>query len=74
MITPAARPETTAPNMPQLIQPVLEGKSYEPIAIIRRDKHTIEYDFGTTIGGYWEIEMEANEREVLWEQFEEKFK
>ncbi len=42
-----------------LIQPVKELNVYEPVAIIRRDDHTYEYDFGVTIGGYWEIEMEG---------------
>ena len=43
----------------QLLQPVREGKRYEPTAVVRRDAMTTDYDFGTTIGGYWEIEVEG---------------
>jgi alpha-L-rhamnosidase len=43
----------------QLLQPVREGRRYEPVAVVRRDELTTDYDFGTTIGGYWEIEVEG---------------
>ncbi len=42
-----------------LIQPVRELSVYEPMSVLRRDDHTYEYDFGVTIGGYWEIEIEG---------------
>ena len=42
-----------------LIQPVRELSVYEPVSVLRRDDHTYEYDFGVTIGGYWEIEVEG---------------
>jgi alpha-L-rhamnosidase len=42
-----------------LIQPVRELSIYEPVSVLRRDVHTYEYDFGVTIGGYWEIEIEG---------------
>ncbi|MFN2351360.1 MAG: family 78 glycoside hydrolase catalytic domain [Kiritimatiellia bacterium] len=42
-----------------LIQPVKELTVYDPVTVLRRDDHTYEYDFGVTIGGYWEIEVEG---------------
>ncbi|MBE0653163.1 MAG: family 78 glycoside hydrolase catalytic domain, partial [Bacteroidales bacterium] len=43
----------------RLIPDVTEGKTYEPVTILQRDSHTWDYDFGTTIGGYWEITVEG---------------
>jgi alpha-L-rhamnosidase len=42
----------------QVLQPVKEGNIYMPVRTIKRDDGNIyEYDFGKTIGGYWEIEV-----------------
>ncbi len=44
----------------QALPPVQEGKALEPVTALRRNAQTFEYDFGKTIGGYWEIEVEGN--------------
>lgn len=48
-----------------LSQPVREGMVRDPIAVIRQDNKTIEYDFGVTIGGYWEIKLEGKAGSVV---------
>lgn len=45
----------------QLLPPVLEGDIYFPVSSVKRDDYTMDFDFGTTIGGYWEIELEGKE-------------
>lgn len=49
----------------QLLPPVREGNIYFPVSSVMRDSSTLDFDFGTTIGGYWEIELKGKEGDFV---------
>jgi alpha-L-rhamnosidase len=49
----------------QLLPPVLEGRIIAPVTTVQRSPTVIEYDFGVTIGGYWQVELEGREGESV---------
>lgn len=49
----------------QLLPPVREKSVHFPVSSVKRSDHILDFDFGTTIGGYWEIEVEGKEGDFV---------
>lgn len=49
----------------QLLPPVQERSVHFPLSSVKRDNHILDFDFGTTIGGYWEIQLEGEKGDFV---------